>query len=121
MSEKIYFYNLPVYNATRILYKEIKDHTNKTSRDERIAFVIPIMRKINDMMVNFAYMDDNNIISMIDKNIKTLINIQINIRNWFELKVITKKGFAAISNKSAQVMKQLINWKKHLEKLENPS
>lgn len=115
MSERIYFYNLPVYNATRILYKEIKDHTNKTSRDERAAFVIPIMRKINDMMVNYAYMDDGNIISMIDKNIKTLINIQINIRNWFELKVITKKGFASISNKSAQVMKQLINWKTHLE------
>jgi len=115
MSEKIYFYNLPVYNATRILYTEIKLHTNKTSRDERAAFVIPVMKKINDMMVNFAYMDDENIISMLDKNIKILVNIQINIRNWFELKVITKKGFAAITNKSAQTMKQLMSWKKHLE------
>lgn len=114
----MYFYSLPAYNATRLLYAEIKMHTNKTSRDERVVFVIPVMKKISDMMVNFAYMSDDDILSFLDKNIEILKNIQINIRNWFEVKLITKKGFAAISNKSAQIMVQLVNWRKSILKNE---
>lgn len=76
------YYSLPVYNALRIFYKNIKIHTNKTSKDERAAFVIPLMSKIDEMMTNLAYLTESNEkVSYVDENIKIMREIEIKIRN----------------------------------------
>lgn len=111
------YYKLPIYNALRIFYKGIKIHTNKTSKDEREAFVIPVMQKIDEMMTNIAYLNESNEkITYIDENIDIIRKIQIKIRNWFEMGVITKKGFGSLCDDSAKVVRQFNGWKKSIIK-----
>lgn len=107
------YYTLSVYNAARRLYEALKTNTQKMSRDERFAFVIPLMGKVEDIMATISFANDAEVKStVLEPAIAEIRRMQVRFRNLQELHLITEKGFAVLSERSEAVRRQLCGWSK---------
>ena len=107
----IHFYNLAVYNEARSLYTSLRNSTQKMPREERYNFVLPIMNKIEGIMTTIALASIADEKSEVLKSaIRSICEIQVTIRNLFELHLITKKGFSSIAEHTESLRRQLVGW-----------
>ena len=105
------FFNLAVYNEARMLYTALRNSTKKMPREERYNFVLPIMNKIEGIMTTIALANYAEVKSEILKPaIRSICEIQVTIRNLFELRLLTKKGFASIAEHTECLKRQLVGW-----------
>jgi len=109
------FYEKPVYREARELYKQIKKHTDKTQREYRYYFIVPEMVKICDVMKYIAKFDKSNSLNFLENAITVIGDLKIDIRNWFEINLITEKGFAILSDQTEKVYRQLKGWHNHMK------
>ena len=107
------YYTLSVYNETRRLYFELHNSTRKMPREERYAFVVPLMQQVEKIMSAIAAANEAQVKSTIlEPAIETICAMQVTLRNLHELALLTKKGFSNISERTEAVKRQLKGWRK---------
>ncbi len=108
-----HFYELSVYNEARSLYASLRSSTQKMSREERYNFIIPVMNKIEGIMTTIAIAtiaDDKY--EVLKPAVRSICEIQVTMRNLFELHLLTKKGFSSIAEHTEALRRQLVGWSK---------
>lgn len=111
------FHALNVYNTVRLLYGQLERSTQKVPRDVRISNVAEVRRWIEQVMeyiafANEAFETKENRLRFIRNAINVMHRIEIRVRIYFDLGFIKEKGFDAITNLEASVVRQLCGWEK---------
>jgi len=119
------FYKLGVYNTYRYLFKKIYEHTQNTPRFYKYSLVLELSNMVENQMmaindINELEFTDNTRVEFLNNMIHEIDNkIKIRIRNLYELRLITKKGFGDLSNYTEKISRQLKGWKTYTENLIN--
>lgn len=111
------YYALNVYNTARLLYQQLERSTQKVPREDRISSVVEVKRWIEQVMeyiafANEAFETKENRLQFIRNAINVMHRIEIRVRIYFDLGHIKEKGFDAITNLEASVVRQLRGWEK---------
>ena len=111
------FYSLKVYNTARRLYCQLDRSTQKATREVRITSIAEAKRWIESIMENIAFANEafetkENRIRFIQQAITILHRLEIRVRIFLDLGHIKAKGFDAIINLEASVLRQLQGWER---------
>ena len=105
------YYALNVYNTARLLYQQLERSTQKVPREDRISSVVEVKRWIEQVMEYIAFANEpfeskENKVKFIRQALGTMRRI------YFDLGHVKKKGFDAIINLEASIVRQLQGWEK---------
>ena len=111
------YYALNVYNTARLLYQQLERSTQKVPREDRISSVVEVKRWIEQVMEYIAFANEpfeskTNKVKFIRQVLGTMRRIEIRVRIYFDLGHVKKKGFDAIINLEASIVRQLQGWEK---------
>ena len=109
------FYNLPVYKKCVELNRQLAASTQKTPNNVKFGIVKDIHAKLVDIMaiISFASLTNRDKkVGFLKQALKEVKKTQIYIRILFDIRAITKNGFAAVSSLSEDLMRQLTGWLK---------
>lgn len=105
------FYQLPVYKAGIDLIKQLWNSTQKAPAIARTGLLKDTEEDIIQIIYNIkeaASCADKK--EILGQTLKIAKQVQVAIRIYFDLGFITKKGFAVVSSKSEDVVRQLNGW-----------
>ena len=107
------YYKLPAYNKARELTIQFLASSQKLPRDVKFTFGRECTLMNIYMMKDIADANDDidQRVESLEQSLQRLHEFNINIRVLLDLHMISKKGFAAISTKSAELERQLSAWK----------
>lgn len=107
----------PVYNAARELYNQIVRSTQKCPINIKRGKLAEIEQKVQAIMEDTAFADEQREnaaarLERIASALKAMNEVRISIRLIHDLGYITRKGFSAIMNREAKVIRQLKGWQR---------
>ena len=106
------FYQLPVYKAGIDLIKQLWNSTQKAPAIARTGLLKDTEEDIIQIVYNIKEAanraDKKEILS---QTLEIAKQVQVAIRIYFDLGFITRKGFAVVSSKSEDVVRQLNGWR----------
>ena len=105
------FYELNVYHAASQLYLSLNKHTEKMPKKYWYAHIPGILQKIEEIMVVISFANNTkDKSSVLIPAIHDVERLQITLRNFYEVKIISKKGFASLAEASEKLLRQLRGW-----------
>ena len=108
----------PVYNKARLLVKQIIVSTKKAPREIKYGYIADTvnvgLNLMEDIFQASRAIITSDRITYIDKAIDKLNIIKMKIRIIHDVNALSSKGFSAIINYEADVIYQLVSWKKSL-------
>lgn len=113
--------NLPVYKQAYDLLIDIYGMSKNMARDYRYTIGEEVKKKVMDMMVciyhaNRSMGDDK--LKYLKKSREYIVEIKLYIRLLIDLKQISIKKLAELTEKTESVSKQLSAWEKSVKKID---
>ena len=108
---------LPVYNKARRLYEQFEQSTQKAPINRKRGVIHDIEEQIIGLMCDISFAneqekDRRSRLEYIARAAQSIHSIKVKVRILYDLRIVTKKGFAAIILEEENVARQLAGWEK---------